>query len=108
MGCDKHAHRRSHSFTLPQDGLLPIGERSALTATDVTTVTPSKELEHCLVAFSQAKSIDELAAAPVLGYGKVLSVSADGKSLQLLIPMPVKELESDAVIVTDIRVFDRT
>eukprot|EP00754_Rhynchopus_humris_P037982 Rhum_TRINITY_DN20684_c0_g1::Rhum_TRINITY_DN20684_c0_g1_i1::g.171788::m.171788/K14399/CLP1, HERB; polyribonucleotide 5'-hydroxyl-kinase len=96
------------SLKMKMDGLLPIGERSALTATDVTTVTPSKELEHCLVAFSQAKSIDELAAAPVLGYGKVLSVSADGKSLQLLIPMPVKELESDAVIVTDIRVFDRT
>ncbi|KAJ9471918.1 hypothetical protein DIPPA_51747 [Diplonema papillatum] len=88
------------------EGLLPIGEQSTLTATDVTPVQPGKELEHTLVALSQAQVESDVSTAPIFGFAKVLSVGEGGRSVELLIPVPVTSLETDTFIVGEVRHFE--
>ena len=88
-----------------QEGLLPIGEDSALTPLDPTVVPVSKEMEQSLVGFSQAENIEDCARLPVSGFGLVLAVNLDAKQLHLRVPMLVKELNCTALLLGDIRSY---
>ena len=83
--------------------MLPIGEASTLTATDVTQITPSKQLEHSILALSQAPDQDTAASSPVYGFAKVLSVNEEACSMVLLIPVPGVELISTLFVAGDLR-----
>eukprot|EP01065_Artemidia_motanka_P029913 TRINITY_DN35977_c0_g1_i1.p1 TRINITY_DN35977_c0_g1~~TRINITY_DN35977_c0_g1_i1.p1 ORF type:complete len:471 (+),score=170.61 TRINITY_DN35977_c0_g1_i1:80-1414(+) len=85
------------------DGLLPVDGTSALNPLEATPVTPSKELEDCVLALSQSETVEGVALAPVYGFARVVAVSLEKEEIDLLIPSPAKQLLSTILVVGEVR-----
>eukprot|EP01062_Namystynia_karyoxenos_P012122 TRINITY_DN14358_c0_g1_i1.p1 TRINITY_DN14358_c0_g1~~TRINITY_DN14358_c0_g1_i1.p1 ORF type:complete len:444 (+),score=130.22 TRINITY_DN14358_c0_g1_i1:99-1430(+) len=85
------------------EGILPIGDISALNPLEHSVVRPTKELVSLIVALSQANTPEEAATAPVYGFAQVQDVNEEEQTVSLLIPSPAKELLTSVLLIGEVR-----
>ena len=107
---DVKIYRIGSSALALSDSLLPAGGNSASykdTAWKKPIPVPiNKQLNHCLLALSQAESVEVLHDTPMHGFVLLLSVSEDKSTLQILSPSACKDMPGLYLILTDNRFVD--
>ncbi|EME26692.1 pre-mRNA cleavage complex II protein Clp1-like protein [Galdieria sulphuraria] len=69
---------------------LPLGAQSTLDPLQISQVTPSTELLHCMLGVSQAEEEEQIVDSPVYGFVHVAKVDISKRTISLLAPSPGK------------------